>query len=94
MKFGGIREHLKWIKYGYGRATDQVNIFIRNNKLTREEGVKIVRERDGKLEFKKEFCDFIGITEEEFDKVRDSFVNTDILKKNEDCEWILKEQAH
>jgi pseudaminic acid biosynthesis-associated methylase len=91
MKFEGIREHLKWIKYGYGRATDQVNIYIRNNQLTREEALKIVKERDGKFEFKKEFCEYIGITEQEFDKIRDSFVNKDIFKISEDGEWVLKE---
>lgn len=91
MTFSGIREHLKWIKYGYGRTTDHVNIYIRNGNLSREEGVKIVKERDGKLEFKKEFCEYIGISEEEFDRIRDSFVNTDIFEKDENGEWILKE---
>ena len=91
MKFEDVREHLKWIKYGYGRATDQVNIYIRNNMLSREEGLKIVKERDGKMELKKEFCDFIGISEEHFDKVRDGFVNTDLFKRDKKGEWILKD---
>ncbi|OIO80984.1 hypothetical protein AUJ84_02090 [Candidatus Pacearchaeota archaeon CG1_02_32_132] len=91
MKFEGIREHLKWIKYGYGRATDQVNIFIRSGLLERDEGLKIVKERDGKLEYKKEFCDFIGISENEFDRIRDTFVNTDIFKRDGDGEWVLKQ---
>jgi len=90
MKFIDIREHLKWVKFGYGRTTDQVNIYIRNNKLTREDGLKIVKERDGKIENKKEFCDYIGISEEEFDRIRDGFVNKDILEKNDKGEWILK----
>jgi len=94
MKYEGIREHLKWIKYGYGRTTDQVNIFIRNGSMTREEGLKIVKERDGKLEFKKEFCDYIGISEDEFDRIRDTFVNTDIFKKDKNGEWVLKEPVH
>lgn len=92
MKFEGIREHLKWIKYGYGRATDQVNIFIRNGTITREEGLKIVKERDGKIEYKKEFCDFIGLSESDFDKIRDGFVNTDIFEKDVNGEWALKQE--
>lgn len=91
MRFLDIREHLKWIKYGYGRVTDQVNIYIRNGKLTREEGIKIVRERDGKMEHKKEFCQYIGISENEFDRIRDTFVNTDILEKDDEGEWRLRE---
>lgn len=91
MGFVGIREHLKWVKFGYGRATDQLNIYIRSGKLTREEGVKIVNKIDGKIEYKKEFCDYIGISEEDFDRIRDKFVNTDILKKDKNGEWVLKE---
>jgi N-acetyl sugar amidotransferase len=91
MKFIGIREHLKWIKFGYGRATDQVNIYIRNGNIKREEGLKIVKERDGKIEHKKEFCNYLGISDNEFDRIRDGFVNTDIFKKDEKGEWILKE---
>ncbi len=89
MKLLDIREHLKWVKYGYGRVTDQVNIFIRNGEITREEGLKIVKERDGKMEHKQEFCDYIGITPTEFDKIRDTYVNKDILEKV-DGEWTLK----
>jgi N-acetyl sugar amidotransferase len=91
MRFEDVREHLKWVKFGYGRATDQLNIFIRNGKLTREEGLKITIEKDGKMELKKEFCEYIGISEKEFDRIRDSFVNTDILKKDKKGEWKLKE---
>jgi N-acetyl sugar amidotransferase len=90
MKFEDIQEHLKWVKYGYGRTTDQVNIFIRAGKLSRDEGIKIVKKNDGKIEHKKVFCDFIGISEDEFDRVRDSYVNTDIFKRDKNNEWVLK----
>jgi len=96
MKFLDVREHLKWLKYGYGRTTDQINIALRNGAITREEGLKIVKERDGKLtkEMKKEFCDLIEITEDHFNKVRDTFVNKDIFKKNEEGEWEFIEQPN
>jgi len=94
MKFIGLREHLKWVKYGYGRTTDQINIYIRNNQITREEALEIVKEKDGKLEFKKEFCEFIGITEKEFDETRDSFVNKEIFEKDENREWRLIQPIH
>lgn len=95
MKFLDIREHLKWVKYGYGRVTDQVNIYIRNGEITREEAIKIVKERDGKFspEHKEEFCKFIGITGQEFNRIRDTFVNTDIFERDEDGEWRLKEEV-
>lgn len=95
MKFIDIREHLKWVKYGYGRTTDQVNIDIRNGLLSRDEAMKIVRERDGKYseEHKQEFCEYLGVSETEFHRVIDSFANTDILEKDSYGMWRLKEQV-
>ena len=90
MSFVGIREHMKWVKFGYGRATDQVNIYIRNNKLTRDEGIEIVKEIDGKIEFVKEFCEYAQISENEFYRIRDTFVNTDIFERKGAHEWVLK----
>ena len=44
--------------------------------------------------FKKDFCDFLGYTETEFWNIVDGFYNTDIFKKDEFGEWVLKEQVH
>ena len=92
MRFIDIREHLKWVKYGYGRTTDQVNIDIRNGVLSRGEGAAIVRERDGRFspESREEFCKYIGIDEEKYTRIRDSYVNTDIFQRKTDGEWELK----
>jgi len=94
MAFLDIREHLKWLKYGYGRATDQVNIYIRKKLLTREEGLSIILEKDGRVSQNHidKFCEFIGIPITEYERIRDSFVNTDIfIKKASSPEgWMLK----
>ena len=83
MKFIDIREHIKYLKYGYGRATDQLNIAIRNRRILREEALEIVRNVDG--DFSKqniqEFCNYLGITESYFKKVVDGFVNTDLFEE-------------
>jgi N-acetyl sugar amidotransferase len=94
MEFIDIREHLKWLKFGYGRTTDQVNIHIRQGLLTREDGKKIVQERDGKYsqEHMEKLCKFIGINPQEFDRIRDTFANTDIFEKIEG-QWRLKVPA-
>lgn len=89
-KFEGIREHLKWIKFGYGRATDQVNIYIRSGKLSRAEGLEIIKQSDGKIEYLEEFCAYTGLSTEEFYRLRDTFVNTDIFEKDGAHGWKLK----
>lgn len=63
----GVRDYLKFIKRGFGRTNHLANIDIRNGRLTREEGLKLAEEHDGKrpasLDF---FLDFLDLTEEDF----------------------------
>ena len=37
-----LRDHLRWLKYGYTRATDIACNHIRRGRLTREEGLRLV----------------------------------------------------
>ena len=48
-KIQGIHDYFKWLKFGYGRATDNASIEIRLNSMNRDEGKKLVREHEGKL---------------------------------------------
>ena len=70
MKFIDVREHIKFLKFGYGRATDQLNIEIRSKKLCRDDALELARELDGKIcsENKLEFCKYIDISVAEFDE--------------------------
>jgi N-acetyl sugar amidotransferase len=43
----GAHDHLRWLKFGYGRATDIVSSQIRRGKMSREHAIEIVKERDG-----------------------------------------------
>jgi N-acetyl sugar amidotransferase len=63
----GVRDYIKFIKRGFGRTSHLVSIDIRNNRITREKGVKLVKEYDGKrpksLDF---FLSLVKMTEDEF----------------------------
>lgn len=65
--FQGVRDYAKYIKRGYGRTNHLASIDIRNKRLTREEGVKIAKEYDGKRPaFLDSFLEILQITEDEF----------------------------
>lgn len=68
---------LKYIKFGYGRATDHACRDIRAGYITREQGLKLVEKYDGRLnlEYVKNFCKQIGITIKEFWDIADTFRN-------------------
>lgn len=62
-----IHDYLKYLKFGYGRATDDASMEIRHGRMTREEGMALVKRYDScepsTLSF---YCDFLGITVEQF----------------------------
>ena len=47
-KYTAMHDYFKWIKYGFGRATDHASLDIRYRKISREEGVKLVKKHEGK----------------------------------------------
>ena len=78
---GGLHDYLKYLKYGFGRATDQLCIAIRHNRISRETAVKLVSEYEGKVPLKyiPDFLKFINCTEEEFFQALDRFTNKKIF---------------
>jgi len=74
MHENGIHDYMKFVKFGYGRATDHVCKDIRAGLMTREQGVEIVREMDSiKSKDLYRWLEYVGWTEEEFDRVADTF---------------------
>ena len=47
-KINRIHQYLKLLKFGYGRATDHACEDIRNKKITRKQGIKLVLKYDRK----------------------------------------------
>jgi len=45
----GIHDYFKYLKFGFGRATDIASLHIRRGRMTRDEGLRLVRERDGRF---------------------------------------------
>lgn len=87
-----VHAWMKYPKFGHACATDYASRFIRYGLLTRDEAVKIVRERDSVLDPKcvRDFCSFCGYTETEFWKIVDKFYNKDLFGKDEFGRWKLK----
>lgn len=88
-----VHSWLKYPKFGHGAATDYTARYIRYGMLTREEAVKIIKERDHNLDplCVRDFCEFCGYTQQEFWAIMDKFYNRDIFKKDEFGRWVLKE---
>lgn len=89
MHENGIHDYLKFIKFGYGRASDHVSKDIRDGYMSREEGIELVRRYDhvkprGDL---ARWLEYVNMTEAEFDRVADSFRNPRVWRI-ESGEWV------
>jgi N-acetyl sugar amidotransferase len=74
MHENGIHDYMKFIKFGYGRATDHVCKDIRSNLMTREQGIEIVKKMDHiKSKDLFRWLEYVGWDEKQFDTVADSF---------------------
>jgi N-acetyl sugar amidotransferase len=78
-------------KFGIGRATYDAAQEIRNGKITREEGVALVKKYD--LEFPQkffhEFLEYISLSEEDFHRIVDQH-RSPHLWEQKDGKWVLK----
>lgn len=71
----GVRDYIKYIKRGYTRPTHLASIDIRHNRLSREEGYKIIDEYEGKRPPSLDlFLEFVGLTDEEFTEIVESHI--------------------
>lgn len=75
MHENGIHDYLKFVKFGYGRATDHACKDIRAGRMTREEGIARVRRYDHVKPRRdlQRWLAYVGMDEEEFDRVADGF---------------------
>jgi hypothetical protein len=81
-KFVGVRDHLKFLKFGFGRATDDASIDIRNEQIGRDEAIELVRTYEGKVprRYVEEFLEYVGMTEDQFYEALDAFTNKAISR--------------
>lgn len=79
------------IKFGLGRASYDAAQEIRNGKITREEGVDLVRKFDDEFpdRYFQDFLDYVDITEKEFFETLDLFRPEHLWKLSGD-KWSLK----
>ena len=85
----GIHDYFKYLKFGFGRATDQLCYMIRRKLISRNEAIEKVKKIEGK--FPKSYMgkpteDILGkidLNFKEFQLICDKFTNKKIFKTNQ-----------
>ncbi|MFQ5673465.1 MAG: N-acetyl sugar amidotransferase [Nitrospinales bacterium] len=86
-----VHHFIKWYKFGVTRLFDNVSVEIRNGRMTREEGIQLIKAT--KVEPPRRhiacLCKFLKISEERFWEILEKFRNHDIWKQDSRGQWYM-----
>lgn len=87
-----VHSWMKYPKFGHASATDYAARMVRYGLLDRDEAFKLVEKHDHALDplCVRDFCDFMGYSENEFWDVIEKQYNTDLFEKDKIGRWLLK----
>ena len=86
----GIHDYFKFLKFGFGRATDLACLHIRRKRITRQDGLDAVKRLDGNFPWEylgkslQEILQPLELTVDEFISICDRFTNKKIFKRDND----------
>ncbi len=84
----GVHDLLKFIKFGYGRASDHASKDIRTGYMTREQGIEMVRQYDHVVSKDLyHWLSYVGMGEEEFWTTADRFRDPRVWWIHNGCWW-------
>lgn len=85
-----VHHHMKWYKFGFTRAFDNLSIEIRNGRLSRDEAVQSVCAKGDETPHADiaRFCAFVGIDEARFYEIAERFRDRTIWTRREG-RWMI-----
>ena len=95
----GIHDYFKFLKYGFGRATDQLSYLIRKKKITRKEAFDLLPKYEGKFPNSylgkplESILKDINLEMSEFIKICDRFTNKSLFKCRQDGSLIKNDNG-
>ncbi len=84
----GIHDYFKFLKFGFGRATDLACLHIRRGRLTRQDGIEAVKRLDGLFPWEylgkslKDILQPLDMSVDEFIRLCNQFTNKKIFKRD------------
>ena len=78
-----LHAYFMYLKFGFGRCTQDVCIDIRSGEMTREKGIELIRELDEQYPevYEEDYLKYYDMSREDFLSVIDRFANKELLEK-------------
>ena len=93
MHENGAHDYLKFVKFGYGRATDHACKDVRAGLMTRDRALELIAHYDPiKPRDLQRWYDYVGMTEDKFDRIADTFRDPRVWRR-EGGRWLKEEPA-
>ena len=92
--YSGLHDYIKFLKYGYGKVSDHASREIRLRRMTREEGIEMVRSYQDR--FPQDlalFLDWSGISEREFFAWVDTRRDAKVWERDGNGRWHLNDSV-
>lgn len=92
LHYMGVHDYIKYLKWGYSKVTDHICREIRLKRLTRDEGIKLIKsyELDKEPEFFDVYLKWQNISKEEFYNLINQHRSKDVWSEKNGS-WRLKE---
>ncbi len=89
-KMDGFHYYMRYIKFGLGRTSEEASHEVRDNHITRPEGIKLMNRYEGEFPKKyfKDFLNFLDINEKQFWSIVDKWRPKHLWKKKNN-KWIF-----
>lgn len=94
----GIHDYFKFLKFGFGRATDICCLHLRRGRITRQDAQDMVRRHDGKFPWTclgkplESILAPLGLSVEQFIRICDRFTNKKVFLR--DAKGTLIKDSH
>jgi N-acetyl sugar amidotransferase len=90
----GIHDYFKFLKFGFGRATDLACMHVRRDRLTRSDAITLVRRHDGRFPWRylgvelEEILEPLELGVADFERICDRFTNRKLFRRDADGQLV------
>ncbi|RDL44025.1 N-acetyl sugar amidotransferase [Marinomonas piezotolerans] len=85
-----VHDYVKFLKFGYGKVSDHASRDIRLKRMSREEGIELVKKyQDVKPQALNKFLQWVGLSEQQFMDYIEPFRDPELWRKEANGEWTL-----
>ena len=82
-ELASLHYYLMYLKFGFGRSTQDAGIEIRRGAMTREQGINLVKLYDNQAptEAFQQYADYYNMSLSDFHRIIDKFANKELFEK-------------